>query len=83
MELMELNEESALKNVRKLLHDLAQPLAAITGTVDLLLLETDEADPAYKELEMISNQLQQVLDITAEIRRLTRDSLNQSTGLPA
>jgi signal transduction histidine kinase len=83
MELMEMKEESALQNIRKMLHELAQPLSAITGTVDLLLLEIDENSPIFKELEMINNQLQQALDIVAEIRRLIKESLSQSTGLPA
>ena len=30
------------QNLTHFLHDLAQPLATVTGLVDLLLLETDE-----------------------------------------
>ena len=70
-----MKEESLQHSIRNLLHELAQPLAAITGTVDLLLLECDETNPMFKELEMISDQLQQVLEIVAEIRRHAREPL--------
>jgi len=62
-----------LKEIRSSLHALAQPLAAVTGMVDLLLLECDENSPLLPEIQMISEQLQRVLEITAEIRRLARE----------
>jgi signal transduction histidine kinase len=64
-----------LREIRDSLHALAQPLAAVTGTVDLLLLECDENNPMLPEIQMISEQLQRVLEIVADIRRLAREPL--------
>ncbi len=63
-----------IQNIRRSLHDLAQPLAAVTGLVDLLLLEMDEQDPMLKEVQMISEQLEKVLQIIGEIRNLARET---------
>jgi signal transduction histidine kinase len=67
-----MDKEAKLKDIRDSLHDLAQPLAAVTGMVDLLLLECDEDNPVFEEVRMISDQLQKVLEIVTEIRRLAR-----------
>lgn len=69
----------AILNIRQALHDLAQPLAAVTGYVDLLLLEMAETDPKLKEVETISEQLERVLEIVGEIRRMAREA---SAGEP-
>jgi signal transduction histidine kinase len=73
--------EAKLKGIRDSLHDLAQPLAAVTGMVDLLLLECDETDPFFEEVKMISEQLQNVLEIVTEIRRLAREPVSQPRRL--
>jgi signal transduction histidine kinase len=67
-----------MREIRDSLHALAQPLAAVTGTVDLLLLECDENNPMLPEIEMISEQLQRVLEIVADIRRLVRQPLSEA-----
>jgi signal transduction histidine kinase len=64
---------SPLLTIRQSLHDLAQPLAAVTGLVDLMLLEMDEQDPLLYEVQTISEQLEKVLQIVAEIRRIARE----------
>jgi signal transduction histidine kinase len=64
---------SPLQDIRKSLHDLAQPLAAMTGLVDLMLLELDEQDPMLHEVQMISEQLEKVLQVVGEIRRIARE----------
>lgn len=71
-----MDPETKLKKIQHALHELAQPLAAVTGMVDLLLLECDEENPMFEEVQMISDQLQKVLEIVAEIRRLARDPLS-------
>jgi signal transduction histidine kinase len=63
-----------LQNIRRSLHDLAQPLAAVTGLVDLMLLEMDERDPLLQEVRQISDQLEKVLEIVEEIRNLAREA---------
>jgi len=77
-----MQEESVLKAIRNLLHELAQPLSAITGMVDLLLLESDEDSPIFQELGMVNDQLQQALEIVAEIRRLTREASTRPPSSP-
>lgn len=62
-------------NIRRSLHSLAQPLSVLTGLVDLLLLELDQADPTLQEVRQISEQLEKVLNIVGEIHRLVRENL--------
>jgi len=64
-----------IRNIRQSLHSLAQPLAVLTGLVDLLLLELDQADPTLPEVQQISEQLEKVLHIVGEIHRLAREPL--------
>ena len=71
-----MDTEAKLKNIRDSLHELAQPLAAVTGMVDLLLIECDEDSPIFEEVHMISDQLQKVLEIVTELRRLAREPLS-------
>ncbi len=59
-------------NLRQSLHDLAQPLATVTGLVDLLLLELDEQDKMFQEVHLISEQLENILAIIGEIRQIVR-----------
>jgi signal transduction histidine kinase len=61
-------------NLRHFLHDLAQPLATVTGLVDLLLLELDERDRIFQEIQLISQQLEKVMQIIGEIRQMTREA---------
>ncbi len=61
-------------NLRHSLHDLAQPLATVAGLVDLLLLELDERDKVFQEIQLISQQLEKVMQIIGEIRRLAQEA---------
>lgn len=73
----------ALKDIRHSLHELAQPLAAVTGLVDLLLIEQQPQNPLYEEIQTISDKLEQVLEIIAHIRDIARQaSQRQGDGLP-
>jgi len=73
-----------LLNIRRSLHALAQPLAAVTGMVDLLLLEMDEQDEIFDEIKMISEQLEKMLKIIEEMRRVARGaSVDQSVAVSA
>ena len=78
-----MDTEAKLKDIRDSLHDLAQPLAAVTGMVDLLLLECDEDNPVFEEVRLISEQLQKVLEIVTEIRRLAREQVSPPRRLEA
>jgi signal transduction histidine kinase len=61
-------------NLRHYLHDLAQPLATVTGLVDLLLLELDERDKIFQEVQLISEQLEKVMTIIGDIRQIAREA---------
>jgi signal transduction histidine kinase len=78
-----MDTDAKLKRIRRSLHELAQPLAAVTGLVDLLLLEGEENSQVIQEVQMISDQLQRVLEIVSEMRRLTREPLPEAERLQA
>ena len=58
----------ALYDIRRSLHELAQPLAAVTGIVDLMLLEQREDSPLYQDIQLINERLEKVLEIVAHIQ---------------
>lgn len=64
-------------NLRDILHDLAQPLSTVTGLIDLMLLEMDERDKMFQEVQLISQQLEKVMEIVAEIRRMALEAANR------
>ncbi len=61
-------------NLRHFLHDLAQPLSTVTGLIDLMLLELDEQDKMFQEVQLISQQLEKVMQIIGEIRRMAQEA---------
>ena len=64
-------------NLRHCLHDLAQPLSTVTGLIDLMLLELDERDKMFREVQLISQQLEKVMEIVGEIRRMAREAADR------
>ena len=64
-----------VRNIRQSLHNLAQPLAVLTGLVDLLLLELDQSDPTLPDVRQISEQLEKVLRIVGEMHRVARETV--------
>ena len=65
-------------NLRDILHDLAQPLSTVTGLIDLMLLELDERDKMFQEVQLISQQLEKVMQIVGEIRRMALEAANHT-----
>ena len=65
---------SYYENIGQHLHELAQPLSAVTGLIDLLLLEMDEHDKLFQEVQMVSWQLERATEIIKEIRQLAREA---------
>lgn len=63
---------NSVKAIRTSLHDLTQPLAVITGTVDLLLMELDENSGVTSDIKKISDQLELIFDIIENLRGETR-----------
>jgi signal transduction histidine kinase len=72
-----------LNRFRLSLHELAQPLAAVTGLVDLMLLEMQEGDPWFREIETISGQMEKALKIVEELRHTVREASEKSPSMPA
>ena len=72
-------------NLRHFLHDLAQPLSTVTGLIDLMLLELDERDKMFQEVQLISQQLEKVMAILGEIHRLAQEAAERErkTLVPA
>jgi sensor histidine kinase regulating citrate/malate metabolism len=64
-------------NLRHVLHELAQPLSTVTGLIDLMLLELDARDKMFREVQLISQQLEKVMEIVAEIRRMALEAANR------
>jgi signal transduction histidine kinase len=61
-----------LESMRLMLHDLAQPLSVMAGTVDLLMIESDPKSHRYDDIKHISDQLQLIIDKMNQIRQLAR-----------
>ena len=61
-------------NLRHFLHDLAQPLSTVTGLIDLMLLELNEHDKMFQEVQLISQQLEKAMEIIGEIRRMAQEA---------
>ncbi len=79
-----MNESDAIRDIRYSLHQLAQPLAAVTGLVDLLLLEGNPGDAMYDEIQLISQKLEQILEIIGHIREVAREAASTpAPGIPA
>lgn len=70
-----MDPQKALLDIRRSLHELAQPLAAVTGMIDLLLLEQREDSPLYEDLKMINERLEKILEIIAHIQEITRAAI--------
>jgi sensor histidine kinase regulating citrate/malate metabolism len=70
------------ENLRDILHELAQPLSTVTGLIDLMLLELDEQDKMFQEVQLISQQLEKVMEIVTEIRRMALEAANRERNAP-
>lgn len=61
------------KSMRLMLHDLAQPLSVMAGTVDLLILVSDPDSRQFDDIKHLSDQLQVAIDKINEIRELAKE----------
>ncbi len=71
-DLENMEPDQALIDIRRSLHELAQPLAAVTGIVDLMLLEQRGDSPLYDDIHLINERLEKILEIVAHIQAITR-----------
>ncbi len=67
-----IDPQKALLDIRRSLHELAQPLAAVTGIVDLMLMEQQEDSPYYEDIKTINERLEKILEILAHIQEIVQ-----------
>jgi len=73
-DLEDMEPDKALQDIRRSLHELAQPLAAVTGIVDLMLMEQQRDSPLYEEIQLINERLEKILEIVARIQAIIREA---------
>lgn len=61
-----------VNQIRKAFHDLAQPLLVVSATIDLLLLEFDQESQYFHEVQIISEQMEQIVHTIDVLRRMAR-----------
>lgn len=64
--------QGALELAGAVCHDLNQPLMAITGYAELVLLDCPEEAPHFSKLNKIVEQVKKLGDITQKLMRVTR-----------
>ncbi len=53
-------------------HELSQPMQAISGNSELMLMNLQKDNPLYKHVETIKDQVNRMGDITRKLKRVTR-----------
>lgn len=53
-------------------HELSQPMQAISGNSELILMNLQKDNPLYKHVETIKDQVVRMGDITRKLKRITR-----------
>ncbi len=52
-------------------HELNQPLQAILGHSELLIMGINHNDPKYKQLKIIIEQVERIRDLTRKLQKIT------------
>ena len=53
-------------------HELSQPMQAISGNSELMLMNIQKDDPLYRNVKTIKDQVDRMGDITRKLKRVTR-----------
>lgn len=53
-------------------HELTQPMQAISGNSELILMNIQENDPLYRNIKAIKEQVDRMGDITRKLKQVTR-----------
>ena len=53
-------------------HELTQPMQAISGNSELMLMSIQKDDPLYRNVKTIKDQIDRMGDITQKLKRVTR-----------
>lgn len=64
--------EGVLEMAGAVCHELNQPMQAISGFAQLLLMEMGEDDPKYEYVSIIKDQVDKMGDITKKLMRITK-----------
>ncbi len=71
--------ESVIALAGKACHELNQPLQAISGYSELLMMEIDESNPFYRLVREIKNESDRLGTITRKINTITRRATDDDT----
>ena len=64
--------EGALEVAGAACHELNQPLQAIMGQIDLILMTSRPDDPKRSRMEQLVDQIERMAKITGQLGRITR-----------
>jgi len=53
-------------------HELSQPMQAISGNSELMLMNIEKDNPLYRNIKTIKDQVERMGDITRKLKRVTR-----------
>ena len=53
-------------------HELNQPLMAISGYIELMLLDEDDSSPMHERLKIVQQQIHRISDTTRKLMNITR-----------
>jgi C4-dicarboxylate-specific signal transduction histidine kinase len=53
-------------------HELSQPMQAISGNSELILMNIQKSDPLYPNIKAIKEQVDRMGNITRKLKRVTR-----------
>jgi sigma-B regulation protein RsbU (phosphoserine phosphatase) len=53
-------------------HELSQPMQAISGNSELILMSINESDPLYRNIKTIKEQVDRMGNITRKLKQVTR-----------
>jgi PAS domain S-box-containing protein len=69
-----------VETVGMVCHEMNQPMQAILGHVDLLLMSIPEGDPDMKRLQIIKEQVERMRAFTGKLRKITRHKTKAYAG---
>jgi len=53
-------------------HELSQPMQAISGNSELILMDIQEDNPFYRNIKIIKDQVDRMGNITRKLKTITR-----------
>lgn len=72
--------EGVIQMAGAVAHELSQPLTAIMGLADLVLMKTDASDPNYQRLEQLLREALRLSELTKKIGRIMKYETREYLG---